>query len=115
MAELVLFNKPFQVLSQFTDDRQDTPRATLAEWIDLPGVYPAGRLDYDSEGLLLLTSDGQLQNRIASPRNKMAKTYWVQVEGDITAEALDQLSAGVELKGGPTLPATARTMAEPDL
>jgi 23S rRNA pseudouridine2457 synthase len=115
MAELVLFNKPFQVLSQFTDDRHDTPRATLAEWIDLPGVYPAGRLDYDSEGLLLLTSDGQLQNRIASPRNKMAKTYWVQVEGDITAEALDQLSAGVELKDGPTLPATARAMAEPDL
>ncbi|OZB18748.1 MAG: pseudouridine synthase [Marinobacter sp. 34-60-7] len=115
MAELVLFNKPFQVLSQFTDDRQDSPRATLAQWIDLPGVYPAGRLDYDSEGLLLLTSDGQLQNRIASPRNKMAKTYWVQVEGEITHDALDQLARGVDLKDGPTLPATARAMAEPEL
>jgi 23S rRNA pseudouridine2457 synthase len=115
MAELVLFNKPFQVLSQFTDHRQDNPRTTLARWIDLPGVYPAGRLDYDSEGLMLLTSDGQLQNRIASPRNKMAKTYWVQVEGDITHDALDRLAAGIDLKDGSTLPATARAMAEPNL
>ncbi|MEC7816490.1 MAG: pseudouridine synthase [Pseudomonadota bacterium] len=115
MAELVLFNKPFHVLSQFTDERRGESRATLAQWIDRPGVYPAGRLDYDSEGLLLLTADGQLQQRIASPHNKMAKTYWVQVEGEITAEALDRLATGVDLKDGPTLPAKARAMAEPEL
>jgi len=116
MAELILFNKPFQVLSQFTDERQPTdkpPRATLAEWLNQPDVYPAGRLDYDSEGLLLLTSDGQLQHRIASPLGKMEKTYWVQVEGTIGPQALRQLEQGVQLKDGPTLPARARAMDEP--
>jgi 23S rRNA pseudouridine2457 synthase len=116
MAELILFNKPFQVLSQFTDERQPTDkpqRATLARWLNQPDIYPAGRLDYDSEGLLLLTSDGQLQHRIASPRGKMEKTYWVQVEGTISQQALRQLEHGVQLKDGPTLPARARAMDEP--
>ena len=114
MAELILFNKPFQVLSQFTDDRAGQPRATLAEWIEKPGFYPAGRLDYDSEGLLLLTNHGPLQHRIASPTNKMPKTYWVQVEGDISDDAIAQLSRGVELKDGLTRPASARRMRAPD-
>lgn len=118
MAELILFNKPFQVLCQFTDEPADNgqrSRATLADWIRIPGIYPAGRLDYDSEGLLLLTSDGALQHRIASPEQKMPKTYWVQVEGSISQSALDQLAAGVTLKDGPTRPAKARIMAEPEL
>ena len=116
MSELILFNKPFQVLSQFTDERQATDkplRATLANWINIAGVYPAGRLDYDSEGLLLLTANGQLQHRIASPHAKMEKTYWVQVEGQISSEALQQLEQGVQLKDGLTLPARARAMEEP--
>jgi 23S rRNA pseudouridine2457 synthase len=116
VAELILFNKPFQVLSQFTDERQPSGkprRATLADWINQPGIYPAGRLDYDSEGLLLLTSDGQLQHRIASPHRKMEKTYWVQVEGTISPQALRQLEQGVQLKDGLTLPALARAMDEP--
>ena len=91
MARLVLFNKPFNVLSQFTDD---SGRATLKNYIDIKGVYPAGRLDRDSEGLLLLTDDGALQARISHPRHKLAKTYWVQVEGDITNEALQLLRQG---------------------
>ena len=82
MARTLLFNKPFGVLSQFTDtSNADSPRATLSDYIDVPGVYAAGRLDRDSEGLLLLTSDGKLQNRIASPKYNKEKTYWVQVEG----------------------------------
>jgi 23S rRNA pseudouridine2457 synthase len=113
MAELILFNKPFQVLSQFTDERTRAPRDTLASWIDIPGVYPAGRLDYDSEGLLLLTSHGPLQHRIASPNNKMPKTYWVQVEGEISDQAIKQLCQGVELKDGPTRPALAKPMEPP--
>ena len=116
MAELILFNKPFQVLSQFTDERQPSGkprRATLADWINQPGIYPAGRLDYDSEGLLLLTSDGQLQHRIAAPHRKMEKTYWVQVEGTISPQSLRQLEQGVQLKDGLTLPALARAMGEP--
>jgi 23S rRNA pseudouridine2457 synthase len=116
MAELILFNKPFQVLSQFTDERQpgDKPRrATLADWINQPGIYPAGRLDYDSEGLLLLTSDGPLQHRIASPQGKMEKTYWVQVEGTMNPQSLRQLEQGVPLKDGLTRPALARAMEEP--
>jgi 23S rRNA pseudouridine2457 synthase len=116
MAELILFNKPFQVLSQFTDERQPIGkprRATLADWINQPGIYPAGRLDYDSEGLLLLTSDGQLQHRIASPWGKMKKTYWVQVEGTIDCHAVRQLEQGVQLKDGLTRPALARAMNEP--
>jgi len=118
MAELILFNKPFQVLSQFTDESTtagQTPRSTLAEWIPIPDAYPAGRLDYDSEGLLLLTSDGPLQHRIASPALKMAKTYWVQVEGDVSAGAIEALGAGVTLKDGRTRPAKVRRMKEPKL
>ncbi|WP_449285259.1 pseudouridine synthase [Marinobacter sp. PE14] len=116
MAELVLFNKPFQVLSQFTDDGASgskPPRATLADYVRIPGIYPAGRLDYDSEGLLLLTAEGSLQHRIASPSLKMPKTYWVQVEGDISEEALRHLAAGVQLKDGLTRPAKADRMAAP--
>jgi 23S rRNA pseudouridine2457 synthase len=109
---LLLFNKPFNVLSQFTDEGQ---RATLSAFIDIPGIYPAGRLDYDSEGLLLLTDDGRLQQRIANPRHKLAKTYWVQVEGEITEEALQKLRKGVQLNDGPTLPAQARALAPPEL
>lgn len=115
MADIILFNKPFQVLSQFTDERTQNPRSTLAEWIKMPGYYPAGRLDYDSEGLLLLTNHGPLQHRIASPRNKMPKTYWVQVEGDISGDAIDSLSQGVNLKDGPTRPAKVRRMTPPKL
>ncbi len=113
MAKLILFNKPFHVLSQFTDERASHPRATLADWIDQPGVYPAGRLDYDSEGLLLLTDEGALQHRIASPTNKMPKTYWVQVEGELTDEALQKLRKGVVLKDGITRPARADRLEHP--
>jgi 23S rRNA pseudouridine2457 synthase len=118
MASLILFNKPFQVLSQFTDtDSATSPnrRATLADWISLPAVYPAGRLDYDSEGLLLLTDSGPLQHQIAAPRNKMPKTYWVQVEGQIDDNALNSLRQGVTLKDGKTRPATVEYLPEPDL
>ncbi|MFV8571213.1 pseudouridine synthase [Marinobacter sp. SBS5] len=115
MADIILFNKPFQVLSQFTDERANNPRSTLAEWIKKPDFYPAGRLDYDSEGLLLLTNHGPLQHRIASPQTKMPKTYWVQVEGEISAEAIDQLSKGVNLKDGPTRPAKAQRIEPPSL
>lgn len=112
MSQLILFNKPFRVMSQFSpsDDKQ-----TLANFIDIPGVYPAGRLDYDSEGLLLLTDDGALQHRIAHPRHKQPKTYWVQVEGCATDEQIDQLRRGVELNDGPTLPAQVRAIDEPAL
>ncbi|MCK5874260.1 MAG: pseudouridine synthase [Alcanivoracaceae bacterium] len=112
MARLILFNKPFNVLSQFRDDNG---RATLADYIRIPGVYPAGRLDYDSEGLLLLTDEGALQARIAEPRFKLAKTYLVQVEGNVNEEALGALREGVTLKDGPTLPAKAEAIAEPEL
>jgi 23S rRNA pseudouridine2457 synthase len=118
MAALILFNKPFRVLCQFTDEKgiTDTPRrATLADWLNIPAIYPAGRLDYESEGLLLLTDDGQLQHRIASPRLKMPKTYWVQVEGEISETALKQLREGVELKDGKTRPAEVSTMAPPEI
>lgn len=118
MADLVLFNKPFQVLSQFTDDDSSgsqSSRATLADYVRIPGVYPAGRLDYDSEGLLLLTAEGSLQHRIASPSLKMPKTYWVQVEGDISDAALKHLSAGVQLKDGLTRPAKAARMHAPSV
>lgn len=110
MPRIVLFNKPFRVLSQFSASGDKT---TLAEFISLPGVYPAGRLDYDSEGLLLLTDDGRLQHRISDPRHKLPKTYWVQVEGISAPDALRALAEGVELKDGRTLPAEARAMAEP--
>jgi len=109
---LVALNKPFDVLTQFTDDQG---RATLKDYLDLPGVYPAGRLDRDSEGLLLLTNDGRLQAQITDPRHKLAKTYWVQVEGTPTPEQLAQLRAGPTLKDGPTRPATVEQIAEPEL
>ncbi|WP_256926592.1 pseudouridine synthase [Sphingomonas sp. TZW2008] len=112
---MVLFNKPFDVLSQFTDRGSPTQRRTLSDYIDLPGVYPAGRLDRDSEGLLLLTDDGQLQARIADPRFKLPKTYLVQVEGVPNDAALDQLRAGVTLADGPTRPAEAAVIAPPAL
>ncbi|AAV95393.1 pseudouridine synthase [Ruegeria pomeroyi] len=114
MAWFIRFNKPYDVLSQFTDrGSADSPRATLSDHIDLPGVYPAGRLDRDSEGLMLLTDVGRLQARIADPRHKLAKTYWVQVEGVPDAAALRALAEGVELKDGLTRPARARAMPEP--
>jgi 23S rRNA pseudouridine2457 synthase len=110
LPRLILLNKPYGVLPQFTDQEG---RATLADHVPVKGVYPAGRLDRDSEGLLALSDDGPLIARIASPRRKLPKTYWVQVEGVPTEEALERLRRGVTLKDGPTLPAEARAMAEP--
>lgn len=115
MARLLLFNKPFGVLSQFTDTRSPTTRATLSDFIAAKGVYPAGRLDRDSEGLLLLTDDGRLQARIADPRFKLPKTYLVQVEGDPDDAALEPLRRGVRLNDGMTLPAEASRIAPPTL
>lgn len=112
MPRLILLNKPFRVLSQFSD--QDG-RRTLAEFIREPSVYPAGRLDWDSEGLLLLTDDGPLQARISDPRHHMEKCYLVQVEGVPDAQALKALSEGVELKDGLTRPARAELLPEPSL
>ncbi|MEX0339649.1 MAG: pseudouridine synthase [Arenibacterium sp.] len=110
MTRLIRFNKPFGVLSQFSDGEG---RATLGDFVDVPGVYPAGRLDRDSEGLLILTDNGRLQARISDPRHKMAKTYWVQVEGLPDKAALQQLAQGVELKDGRTRPARLRRMEAP--
>ncbi|WP_439155519.1 pseudouridine synthase [Yoonia sp.] len=115
MARTILFNKPFGVLSQFTDARSPSPRPTLSAYIDVPGVYPAGRLDRDSEGLLVLTDDGRLQAQIADPRQKMAKTYLVQVEGTPADADLQPLRDGVMLKDGSTRPAQVRLIAPPDL
>ncbi len=114
MPKTILFNKPFGVLCQFTDNSNaDSPRATLSDYIDVPDVYAAGRLDRDSEGLLLLTSDGRLQNKIASPKYNKEKTYWVQVEGVPDEPALQALRQGVDLKDGRTRPAKARLIDEP--
>ena len=115
MARLILFNKPYGVLCQFTDRGAVSARPTLSDFIDMPGVYPAGRLDLDSEGLLLLTDDGRLQARIADPRFKMSKSYLVQVEGDVAQASLDLLRHGVPLKDGLTLPAEAERIADPAL
>lgn len=112
MSSILLFNKPFQVMTQFTDDQG---RKTLADYVSKPGYYAAGRLDYDSEGLLILTNDGQLQQQLANPKFKLPKTYWVQVEGDVDDTALIQLQKGVELKDGLTKPAKAKKIAEPSL
>jgi len=114
MPNLLLFNKPFNVLCQFTDDPEyKNQRETLADYINQPGFYAAGRLDRDSEGLLLLTNDGKLQQQIANPKTKQPKTYLVQVEGEITQDAIKQLQQGVKLKDGLTRPAKARKVAEP--
>ena len=116
MTRLILFNKPFNVLSQFTDKgNAGSARQTLSDYIAVPGVYPAGRLDLDSEGLMLLTDDGRLQARIADPRHKLAKTYLVQVEGVASDTALDPLRRGVMLKDGLTRPARAQAIAPPAL
>jgi 23S rRNA pseudouridine2457 synthase len=106
----LLFNKPYRVLSQFSADGD---KSTLADYIDLPGVYPAGRLDYDSEGLMLLTDDGALQARISNPRYRRAKTYLVQVEGTPDRAALHALASGIELKDGMTRPARVAAVDEP--
>ncbi len=115
LPRLILFNKPYGVLPQFTDWGSASPRPTLSAYIDVPGVYPAGRLDRDSEGLLLLTDDGGLQARIADPRFKLAKTYLVQVEGEPDDAALAALRGGVVLGDGPTRPAEAERIAAPAL
>jgi 23S rRNA pseudouridine2457 synthase len=109
---LLAFNKPYGVLCQFTDN-STPPRPTLADYIRQPDVYAAGRLDADSEGLLLLTDDGALAHRLTDPRHKQDKTYWVQVEGCLTDAALATLRDGVVLNDGPTLPALARALAAP--
>ncbi|HYM36331.1 MAG TPA: pseudouridine synthase, partial [Steroidobacteraceae bacterium] len=108
-SKLLLFNKPFQVLTKFTSN---DGRPCLKDFIDAPGFYPAGRLDYDSEGLLLLTNDGQLQARLSSPKFKTPKAYFAQVEGTITEEALEKLRRGVSLNDGPALPAQAQAVDE---
>jgi len=112
MAKILLFNKPYRVLSQFTDTEG---RATLANFLSAPGFRVAGRLDYDSEGLLLLTDDGRLQQQIANPRHKQWKTYLVQVEGEPGENDLRRLANGIELKDGPTLPARIKTVPAPDI
>jgi len=115
MSRLILFNKPYDVLSQFTDGGTQTARRTLSDFIDIPAVYPAGRLDRDSEGLLLLTDDGRLQARIADPRFKLPKIYLVQVEGAPDEAALDRLRRGITLNDGSTRPAEVERIDPPAL
>lgn len=112
MSQLILFNKPYGVVTQFSPHEK---HKCLGDFIPIKNVYAAGRLDHDSEGLLLLTDDGKLQDRIASPKNKMEKTYLVQVDNDITPEAIESLRNGVELKDGLTLPAKCKKIEEPEL
>ena len=112
MSKLIIFNKPFQVLCQFTDE---AGRKTLADYVDVKEVYPAGRLDFDSEGLLLLTDDGKLQAKISHPKNKLPKTYWAQVEGIASQEDCDALIAGVQLKDGIAKAVSCKILSEPDL
>lgn len=111
MSKLIVFNKPYGVICQFSKHEK---HPSLAEYIDIKDVYAAGRLDHDSEGLLLLTDDGKLQNKIASPKNKMKKTYWVQVDKEITQQAIEQLKKGVTLKDGLTRPAQAKIISQPE-
>lgn len=115
MARLIALNKPFDVLSQFRDRSmpEGSERRTLSAFVDVPGVYPAGRLDRDSEGLMLLTDDGGLQARISHPRHKLAKTYFAQIEGVPDAAAIEALRKGVTLKDGPTRPARVRRVDGP--
>ena len=115
MSRVILLNKPFGVLSQFTDVKSPSPRPTLSAFVDVPDVYPAGRLDRDSEGLLVLTDDGALQSRIADPKHKMTKSYLVQVEGAPTDADLQPLRDGVTLKDGLTRPAKIRLIDPPQL
>jgi 23S rRNA pseudouridine2457 synthase len=112
VSKLVLFNKPYHVLSQFTDE---TGRKTLADFIHIKEIYPAGRLDYDSEGLLMLTDDGRLQSLISHPKHKLTKTYWAQVEGTVDNSHCQSLLDGVELKDGPARAISCRPIAPPDL
>jgi len=111
MSQLILFNKPFGVICQFSPHEK---HQSLAEYIPIKNVYAAGRLDHDSEGLLLLTGDGKLQHKISDPENKMPKTYWVQVDNQVTEEAVEQLKKGVMLKDGLTRPAQAKIIDEPE-
>ena len=112
MPKLVLFNKPYHVLSQFTDE---AGRSTLSDYINTKAVYPAGRLDYDSEGLLLLTDDGHLQSLISHPKHKLVKTYWAQVEGTVEQHHCKALKAGVDLKDGPAKAIDCRPLEQPNL
>lgn len=112
MSQLLLLNKPYLVLCQFTSDAD---RPTLADYVPVRDVYPAGRLDHDSEGLVLLTDSGQLQHRISDPQHKIPKTYWVQVEGEISQAALQHLRRGVALRDGKTRPAQAKQIDPPTL
>ncbi|MDG1312204.1 MAG: pseudouridine synthase [Porticoccaceae bacterium] len=110
MAKLIILNKPFQVLSQFTTDGD---KRTLTDYMDIKQVYPAGRLDFDSEGMLLLTDNGQLQAQISDPRYKLTKTYWAQVEGTATQQQCDQLCRGVKLKDGPATALSCKLISAP--